>query len=180
MESKTEQMSPSANKNDLPASQGESTDKGPGKKKKSLLIYGIAGLVFIGGSVGAAAKFGLINVPGISQSKTPKTPPPEPLEAGAILKLSPLIINLKEEDGRHYLKTTIIFEMSKKEGMEEVQAKVPHLTDMVILTLGEKNMEFLKQPQSKEKLKEELLAKINQELDIKKIKQIYFDEFLYQ
>ena len=169
-------MSASPEKNESPAEKGPETKK----SKKTLLIFGTAGLIFIGGSVGAAAQFGLISVPGLSREHKPKAPPPERVEEGAVLKLNPLIINLKEEDGRHYLKTTIVLELNKKDGLEEVQAKVPHLTDIVILTVSEKNMEFLKQPQAKDKLKEELLAKINQETEIKKIKQIYFDEFLYQ
>jgi flagellar basal body-associated protein FliL len=101
-------------------------------------------------------------------------------EIGPMVKMSPLIINLKEESGHHYIKASIVLEIGQKDWIEEVQSRVPLLTDLAILTLSDKRLEELKSSGAKENLKKELLMKVNQSLDSLKVKQIYFDEFLYQ
>ena len=73
----------------------------------------------------------------------------------------------------------IVLEVEKKEA-EEIQSKMPLLMDAAILTLCDKRLEDLKQPEAKDHLKQELLTKMNQHLEPKRIKRIYFDEFLYQ
>jgi flagellar basal body-associated protein FliL len=57
---------------------------------------------------------------------------------------------------------------------------MPSLTDMMILTLGDKKLEELRKPENRNNLKKELLDKANQQFPSVKIKQIYFDEFLFQ
>ena len=97
-----------------------------------------------------------------------------------MVKMAPLIVNLREEGGRNYLKATILLEVGKKDWVEAVQSKMSVLTDVAISTLSEKRLEDLKPPESKEKIKEELLGRMNTCLDPKKVVRIYFDEFLYQ
>ncbi len=149
-------------------------------KKKFILISGIAFLVLIGGGIGGAGYLGYISIPGFTRHQKLPSDVAKQAEIGPVVKLSPLIVNLKEEAGRNYLKTIIVMEVGKKEWVEEVQSKMVRLMDMAILTLSDKRLEDLRDPESKEKLKSELLVKINEHLDSKKIKQIYFDEFLYQ
>ena len=156
--------------------------------KKSILLFGLGAAVFLGGSAVAAALLGWIHIPGLSTAAKAELPSAEKKAAGEIerhemgqvVKLSPLVTNLKEESGRNYLKATIVLEVGKKAEVEEVQLKMPILTDAAILTLSDKRLEDLKQPEAKEHLKQELLAKMNQYLEPKKIQGIYFDEFLYQ
>ena len=71
-----------------------------------------------------------------------------------MVKLSPLVINLNEAGGRHYIKTTIVLEIEQKEWVEEVEKKIPSL-DEVISTLCDKRLEDLKRPQSREEIKKE-------------------------
>ncbi len=101
-------------------------------------------------------------------------------EPGPMLKLTPLVINLNEASGRHYIKTTIVLEIGQKEWVEDVQKRIPSLADMVISTLGDKRLEDLRRPQSREEIKKELLARAQRALQSPKIKQVYFDEFLFQ
>jgi flagellar FliL protein len=146
---------------------------------RKVLMVVVSGFVLFGGGVGAALYLGWISIPGFAFTK--KTAAVSHLPSiGAMLKISPLVINLKEENGRHYIKTTIILEIGQREWVEEVQSKVPLLTDIAILTFSDKRLEDLKNSAAKENLKKELLVKMNQALDSPKVKQIYFDEFLYQ
>lgn len=147
--------------------------------KKLIVIFGMGGLILLVGSV-AAWQLGLFSKPGSSSGAKPESSVTQQAEMGPTVKLSPMVINLKEETGRSYLKATIILEMEKKDGVEEVNKRISSLTDMVILTLSDKRMEDLKEPESKEKLKQEILSIMNQHLPPKTIRQIYFDEFLYQ
>lgn len=134
------------------------------------------------GSLIAVSQLGWISIPGLSYGKKmePSKIVAEEKEIGPTVKLSPMIINLKEEGGRNYLKVIIILEITKKDWLEEVKSKTTPLTDIAILTLSDKRMEELKASDSKEKLKQELLTKMNQYFQTQKIKRIYFDEFLYQ
>jgi len=99
---------------------------------------------------------------------------------GPMVKLAPLVINLNEASGRHYLKTTIVLEISQKEWVAEVEKRIPSLADMVISTLCDKRLQDLKRPQSREEIKREILARAQKTLQSPKIKQVYFDEFLFQ
>ncbi len=148
-------------------------------RKIKILIVAMAGFVLIGGGVGAAIYLGWISIPGFSSTKKPAVISPRP-RLGPMLKLSPLVINLKEEGGRHYVKTTIVLEIGQNEWAEEVKSRIPLLTDLAILTLSDKRLEDLKNVAAKENLKKELLEKVNQALNSPKVNQVYFDEFLYQ
>jgi flagellar basal body-associated protein FliL len=152
--------------------------------KKSIFLLGLAAIVLLGGSAVVGSRLGWLPIPGLSAGPKPgpkAEPPPavEKQEMGQVVKLSSLVTNLKEENGRNYLKTTIVLEVEKKEA-EEIQSKMTLLTDAAILTLSDKRLEDLKQPEAKDHLKQELLTKMNQHLEPKRIKRIYFDEFLYQ
>jgi len=96
------------------------------------------------------------------------------------LKLSPLVVNLKEESGRSYLRTTIVLELESDKVGEEIKSRMSLLTDRAISILSDKMLDNMRQPASKEELKQELLSNLNQLFESPRIKGIYFDEFLYQ
>jgi len=144
-----------------------------------VLLFSVAAIVLIGSVVAAGLYLGWISFPGSSSAEKMEVVPPA-AAIGPMLKISPLIINLKEEGGRHYIKTTIILEIGQPEWLEEVRSRVPLLTDLAILTLGDKQLKELQDAEAKENLKKELLIKINQALGSPKVAQIYFDEFLFQ
>lgn len=180
LNSAKDQPDAALNKNEetTPPDQSSGISKIKGKKK--FLIYGMIGLIFLGGSAVAVFELGWIPSSGQAKNKKSESPPPEQTEMGPIVKLSPLVINLKDENGSHYLKATIVLEIGKKNRTEEIQSRMSGLIDTVILALSDKRLEDLKPPGSMESLKQELLQKINQQLDPQKVKGIYFDEFLYQ
>jgi flagellar basal body-associated protein FliL len=169
---------------DLPKAKEETLqEEAPKKpsKKKLIFLLGGAGIFFIGALSGAAIYLGWIETPGFSFSnKTAQVPPQPVLDVGPMVKLSPLIINLNESGSRHYLKMTLVLEIAKKDWVEDVQGRIPSLTDMVIVTLGDKRLEDLRKYEARENVKNELLQKANQILAGEKIRRIYFDEFLFQ
>lgn len=172
---------------DLPKGKEEAPKEAPPKKpskKKLIFLLGGAGIFIIGALSGAAIYFGWIEIPGLSFSNKAAQAAPSPvipvIDVGPMVKLSPQIINLNESSSRHYLKLTLVLEILKKEWVGDVQGKIPSLTDMVIITLGDKRIEDLRKPEARENLKKELQDKANQILAGEKIRRIYFDEFLFQ
>jgi flagellar FliL protein len=149
-------------------------------KKKFILIGGGIGFIFLVGAIGAGGYLGYIPMPKLSQSKISAPPKAASKEMGPVLKLSPLVVNLKEESGRSYLKTTIVLELESDKVGEEIKSRMSLLTDRVISVLSDKMLEEMRPSASKEQLKQELLSNLNQLFESPKIKGIYFDEFLYQ
>jgi len=182
------EKAPKNEKSPPSASVGEErkASKIRGRLPAKFIMIGVAGLVLLSGGLGAAGYMGYVSIPGLSPALSSPRPPPsppvasDPQEIGPLVKLSPLIINLKEESGRSYLKATIILEIGRKDRVEEVQSRMAELADTAILTLCDKRMEDLIQPDCKSRLKEELLVKMNQLFGSPRVRRIYFDEFIYQ
>ncbi|MCX8118304.1 MAG: flagellar basal body-associated FliL family protein [Desulfobacterota bacterium] len=153
---------------------------GGAKVIKYILIGGIMMVLVVGGGLGLALYLGYLSPPTQSNARPAEASPSKTTEMGEIVKLSPLIINLNEENGRHYLKTRILLELEDKKWVEPVQARMSIFTDTVILSVSEKKLDDLRKGDFKERLKEELLQKFNGHLGQKGIRRIYFDEFLFQ
>lgn len=147
--------------------------------KIPFLLVGLLGLLLAAG-LGVAVYLGYLPVSGFRGNPSEEAKPSKGAELGPTIKLSPLIVNLKGDHGGDYIKTTLILEIDRKEWVEEIQSRISPLTDLVISTLCDKKVEEVKQPEFKESLRKELLEKMNMPQGAKKIRQIYFDEFLYQ
>jgi flagellar protein FliL len=117
---------------------------------------------------------------GMASEKKEETGHGKTKDGGNTIKMNPLVVNLNEPSGRHYLKTTVILEVGKKEWVEEVQKQIPPIMDVMIMTLGDKKLGELQTPQSKDEIRKELLAKAQKTPAGSMIKHIYFDEFLFQ
>jgi flagellar FliL protein len=175
------QQAPAAEKGNAAAGKEEAV-KGGGRKKLFLLI-GLAGALLLGGGAGAAAYLGWLPGQGKEGAKA-EAAAPKKSEPGPTVKLPPLVINVKEEAGKNYVKAALVLELEKTVKAEEINSRLAALTDAVIMTLSDKRMEEVRDPGFKEKLKEELMAKLNARVgaghESKKIRQIFFDEFLYE
>lgn len=161
-----------------PAAETEETEKR--KSKKLIFILGLTGLFVLAGGVGTAGYLGYLPIPGLSAPSRTLEPQTQRVEMGEILKFSPLIINLNEASGRHYLKTTLVLELENKKWAEEIQSRMPMFTDSLILIVSEKTLEDIKSPEFKDRLRQEFLDRFNEHLKGTGVRQVYFDEFLFQ
>jgi flagellar protein FliL len=157
-------------------------------KRFSMVIYILAGMLIISGGIMAAMLLGWIQIssppleaPGNKGGTGMAAKPLEkPSEMGPTLKLSSLVINLNEPSGFHFVKAAVVLELGKAAELEKIKERTAPLTDMVILTLGDQHLTDLMNPEYRERLKKELLTRLNQRLPSQKIKKLYFDEFIYQ
>jgi flagellar protein FliL len=157
-------------------------------KRFAFIIYILAGMLIISGGIMGALLMGWIQVSSpplesVGNQRGPQKtakPPEKPPEMGPTLKLSSLVINLNEPSGYHFVKAALVLELGKADDLEKIKERTAPLTDVVILTLGDQHLTDLMNPEYREKLKKELLTRLNQRLPSQKIKKLYFDEFIYQ
>ncbi|RAX56675.1 flagellar basal body protein FliL [Helicobacter monodelphidis] len=102
------------------------------------------------------------------------------LSLGPIYGLDQLIVNLSSQSGRRYLKTTINLELSSEKLMPELDTKRPAIRDTLISVLSSKTIEEISTAKGKDKLKDELVERINESLVDGKISNLFFTEFVIQ
>jgi flagellar FliL protein len=100
-------------------------------------------------------------------------------EIGAKVGLDEFLVNLSGSDG-HYLKTTIAVGVAKGLTEEKIKEENAPIRDAIISVLCSKKLEQLSSEEGKEKLKEEIKARVNKELGDDKIVKIYYTEFATQ
>ena len=183
-------IDPSRNGGGEPATADPSEKKSPGLLKRfSFVIYILAGMLIISGGIMTSVLLGWISISGpveqpakmkTASGGAPAKAAQKPREMGPTVKLSTLVINLNEPSGPHFIKTSMVLELEKAGDLEEIQSRTAPLIDTIILSLGDQRLGDLMNPDYKDQLKKALTGKMNQRLRAQKIKQIYFDEFLYQ
>lgn len=103
------------------------------------------------------------------------------LSVGPMYPLEQFIVNLVSTGGgKRYLKTSIALEMSIAEMQPELDSKVDILRDTIITILSDKTFEEIQTTRGKQKLKEEILARINEFLVDGRIVNVFFTDFVVQ
>lgn len=102
------------------------------------------------------------------------------LNVGPIYPLDQFLVNLLSETGSRYLKMTINIELSSELLTPEIEQKKPLLRDIVIRILSSKTYEDISTTKGKERLKDEIAAKINETLRDGYVKNVFFTDFIVQ
>ena len=94
--------------------------------------------------------------------------------------LTDLLVNVSGTSGTRFVKTTVFFD-AEPAVLQDLEKKRAKITDIVQQTIASKKMDELTAPDSRGKLRSELLATINPLLDAKgEVRNIYFQEFIIQ
>ena len=91
-----------------------------------------------------------------------------------------IIVNIAETNGQRYLKANIQLELDKPETAEELDARKPQVLDLVISIMSAKTLEEVSNVVGRNRLKREIVDRINAELVTGKVINIYFTEFVIQ
>ncbi len=102
------------------------------------------------------------------------------LTIGPMYPMDQFVVNLLSENGSRYLKVKLDLEMDKQELSAELDKKKPLIRDIIIRTLSSKTFEEVSTMKGKDKLKDEIVNKINDVLADGQIKNIFFTEFVVQ
>lgn len=97
---------------------------------------------------------------------------------GPMYPLDPFTLNLLSDSGSRYVKCTIELEQNSELLKPELDKKVPIIRDIIIRTLTAKTFEEVSTQKGKERLKDELVGKINEILTDGFIKNVYFTDFV--
>ena len=87
-------------------------------------------------------------------------------------------VNLMTQTGKRYLKTSISLEIDKPESEPEITTKLPIITDTIIEILSSKSLEDVATAKGKNRVKDEIVKRINEFLLDGQVKDLFFTEFV--
>ncbi len=99
-------------------------------------------------------------------------------EIGPMYPLDPFTLNLLSDTGSRYVKCTVQLEQNTDLLKTELDKKTAIIRDIIIRTLTAKTFEEISTAKGKERLKDELVGKINEILTDGFIKNVYFTDFV--
>ena len=157
------------------------------EKKKSnapLVIIGI--LVFLlavigGGFVGyTRLPTVMLRVGGMAPEQEQETS--KKVEVKGLMPLEPFLVNLADEDGVRFLKTTLQLGMEKDIAgeVDKNSAMVASIRDSIIALLTSKTSEQIMTPPGKDTLREEIRTRINSLSLSNKVAEVYIVDFVVQ
>ncbi len=132
-------------------------------------------MVISGGSGGSSQPSGQAPAPAPVPAGNPMAQGP-----GITMELDSFIVNLRDRDGKRYLKAKITVEVSSEALKEEISTRKPQIRDVILLLLSAKSFAEISRLEGKMQLKEEVIMRINQVLSSGRISQVYFTEFVVQ
>ena len=93
--------------------------------------------------------------------------------------MAQFVVNLLSESGNRFLKVSIDLELSDPK-LQPMDHKKSLIRDIIIRTFSSKTFEEISTLKGKDKLKDEVLDKINENLSDGQVKNIYFTDFVVQ
>jgi flagellar FliL protein len=148
--------------------------EGAPPKKRGFLIGLVVGVVLLGGLGAGAWFFVLPKYFGTAHAK----PAPEPT-VKVTASLGAVVVNLKGE-GRRYLRVGVSLGLPDAHDAKEVEEHKSQLLDLLISVFSTAEIETLTSDEGKTQIKETLLARMREDLHMKKVLRVYFTEFVIQ
>ncbi|WP_333803784.1 flagellar basal body-associated protein FliL [Sulfurospirillum sp.] len=102
------------------------------------------------------------------------------LVIGPMYPMAQFVVNLLSESGNRFLKVAVDLELSDPKLQPEMDRKKSLIRDIIIRTFSSKTFEEISTLKGKDKLKDEVLDKINENLSDGQVKNIYFTDFVVQ
>jgi len=145
-----------------------------------LLIGGGAAAFFLLGSHDEAAGAPVQQEVKAEKKKSSSKKPTDHLAIGPMYPMAQFVVNLLSESGNRFLKVAVDLELSDPKLQPEMDHKKSLIRDIIIRTFSSKTFEEISTLKGKDKLKEEVLDKINENLSDGQVKNIYFTDFVVQ
>lgn len=153
-------------------------EKPPANKKsiRKIVIIGISALVILG-----AGTFGTLYFIGQfgGDKKAATAPAARPI-IGNTWAIDPFIVNLADHQGERYLKVVMQLEVSDPAITAQLEQLKPKLRDNVMDLLTAKTYAELMEAGGKQRLRDEIVLRLNSFLPKGGIVKVYFTEFVIQ
>lgn len=148
--------------------------------KKTLIVIIFVLIIGIGLGIGATLTAQKYSFPTRNKAEVTRTKLAQsgmPIDnGGPLVPIGEFTLNLK---GGSFLKTEITLEGADAKAEEYLKAKSAFLKDAVNVVLSNKSLADIQSPESREKLREELLLKLNTVTE-QKVTNVLFESFVYQ
>ena len=174
------------------AEEQQQTDSGKGGKKKLILLL-LLFLLVIGAAGGGAAYYFLVfkkqqpqqvegNATANQTVKKPTIPPElsELAKPGIFVPIGDFVVNLADTDVQRFVKVSITIEVVNEEVQNQVNRYMPAIKDAIIDLISSKYYRDIRTPEGRERLKIELLKRLNALLPEGGVKAVYFTSFVVQ
>ena len=178
----------------------EGAPAAPPKAKLPMLIGMVAVGLAVGGGTGAALlgpmvakKMGKVTpivatADGAHGGEAAEGEHAAPAEGGkegevvqaAIHVLDNMVLNPAGSGGSRYLLLTVAIEVGSPAALENFKARDAELRDIVLSTLGTKQVEQLTDMTAREQFKVEIIKAVEERIGKKSVKRIYFPQFVVQ
>jgi flagellar protein FliL len=154
------------------------------KQKKSqnkIFLLGIPLLILLIVGVGTVAYFlGGFTVPKSSETELSENVSPKIEPLGPLLKMDDFVVNIMQKETTRFLKIGITLETKNQESSERIKNRIPQIADAILLLVGNKQFDQIKDLQGKLQLKADLLAQINSLVGKDEVTEIFFTDFVVQ
>ncbi|HCR86154.1 MAG TPA: flagellar basal body protein FliL [Alphaproteobacteria bacterium] len=162
-------------KEELQTEEGAEQAEQPKKSKKKLLIIILAILLLVGGGAGVFLS-GILHKGGVEEKKTE-----DMVEKIIYFDMDEFLVNLNNPGNQvSFLKTTITLELPNQASMKEVEEKMPRIRDTFQIYLREMRNSDLQGSAGLQRLRTELLMRINGIMDKGKVNKVLFKEIVVQ
>jgi flagellar FliL protein len=159
-------------------------DGGANKGGMSLVVVLLVALLCLG--LGAGGAFLLLGSGGggeaAAEAEVAEAEPANPAEglAERSVALEPFVVNVTGDGYPRYLKLKIELEADAPAAREEIEARLAHIRDTIILLLSSKRLEDIGDFEGKALLKDDLRDRINGLLESGEVRSVLFTEFVVQ
>lgn len=103
-----------------------------------------------------------------------------PQESPTLVSPEPFLVNLADPLGKRYLRVSFDIEVTSPVTAQEMQKRVSHVRDSILLVLSSKRFDDIRTTTGKGQLREEILGELNAILSTGKARKVYFKEFVAQ
>ncbi len=149
--------------------------------KNKIFLIGIPMLIFLVVGGGLAAYFyGGFNGFRSAEAGLQKNTPTINESLGPLVKMEDFVVNIMHKDTTRFLKMGITLEAKDKESSVRIKNRMPQITDAVLLLVGNKHFDQIKDLQGKLQLKADLIAHVNSLLGNDELNDIFFTDFVVQ
>lgn len=177
-----------AKADETPAAEDPSPKK---KSKKKLFLLILLALLLIGGG-GTALWYAMQpqSVEGEEgadeavEEEAEEEADPEKKAPPVFVTLENFLVNLRDDDGDHYLQLGLVLEVADQAAVDEVKLQMPRVRNAILLLLSSKKSADIANMEGKQKLSEEILIEARKPMNLpepnKGIEGVYFSAFVIQ
>lgn len=115
-----------------------------------------------------------------AKGKSEHSPAKGEEKAGPIFDLDPFVVNLADHPEIRYLKVTIKLELTNPSFAEQATEHVAQIRDSLLVLFSSKEYSGIRTMEGKMELRDEILRRLNSILGEKKVKAVYFTDFVAQ